>query len=137
MDELSIPLTAFITAHGLYEWTRMAFGHANAPRFFQPCVRAVLIDLIVDNTCEVYIEDIIIGAMDIPQLCLDLSLCCWHSFQSYEVCLWLSRHQVHWVLVAIASTLLVLTLFSTTHLSEVFDSRSTAQLSVDLIAVLY
>jgi hypothetical protein len=64
MDELSIPLTAFITAHGLYEWVRMEFGHKNAPQFFQPCVRALLIDLIPDNTCEVYFEDIIVAYLN-------------------------------------------------------------------------
>jgi hypothetical protein len=41
MDPGSIPFTAFITANGLFEWTRLAFGHKNAPQYFGPVVLAL------------------------------------------------------------------------------------------------
>jgi hypothetical protein len=58
MDPGSIPLTAFITANGLFEWTRLAFGHKNAPQYFGPVVLALLAPCIYDGSCVAYFEDI-------------------------------------------------------------------------------
>ena len=49
--------TAFITHKGLFEWTRMTFGFANAPSAFQRAINYVLRDL---EFVIVYLDDILI-----------------------------------------------------------------------------
>jgi transposase InsO family protein len=59
VDENSIPLTAFVTQTGLYEYTRVPFGCMNAPNGFQQKMREILQTL--DGVCcEVYMDDILI-----------------------------------------------------------------------------
>jgi hypothetical protein len=59
VEEDSIPLTAFVTANGLYEYTRVPFGCMNAPNGFQQKMREILSQL--DGVCcEVYMDDILI-----------------------------------------------------------------------------
>ena len=50
--------TAFITEYGLFEWTRMSFGFANAPSVFQRAMDAVFGDM---EQVIVYIDDIVIA----------------------------------------------------------------------------
>ena len=59
MDDNSIPLTAFTTPLGLFEYTRMPFGLVNAPSCFQRMMDYTLQGLI-NNTCYCYLDDIII-----------------------------------------------------------------------------
>ena len=58
----TIPLTAFCTPTGLYEWLRMPQGAAGAPAWFVTVVRLVTTDL--DNI-RMYLDDDI-GADDCP-----------------------------------------------------------------------
>lgn len=59
----SIPLTAFVTADGLYEWIRMPFGLCNAPATFQRYVDHVLAGLI-GKTCVAFFDDCVCGTED-------------------------------------------------------------------------
>ena len=56
----SIPLTAFVTADGLYEWIRMPFGLCNAPATFQRYVDRALSGLI-GKTCVAFFDDCVCG----------------------------------------------------------------------------
>lgn len=59
MRERDIEKTAFSTANGKYEFTRLPFGLKNAPSIFQRMINDVLKPLI-GISCYVYIDDIII-----------------------------------------------------------------------------
>ena len=59
MHSDAIPLTAFMTMDGLYEYMVVPFGLKNAPAFFQQVMQDILHDL-VGISCEVYIDDIIV-----------------------------------------------------------------------------
>ena len=58
MDPDSIPMTAFVTPHGLFQWKVMPFGLRNAPATFERVVKRILAG------CEAfsgsYLDDIII-----------------------------------------------------------------------------
>ena len=56
---LSMEKTAFICHLGLYEFTRIPFGLANAPAVFQRAMNTVLAGLL-GKTCMVYLDDIVI-----------------------------------------------------------------------------
>jgi hypothetical protein len=58
MDPDSIPLSAFCTPHGLFQWKVMPFGLRNAPATFERLVKRVLSGLEA-FTCS-YLDDIII-----------------------------------------------------------------------------
>lgn len=59
MKESDIAKTAFSTANGKYEFTRLPFGLKNAPAIFQRMINDVLKPLI-GKICYVYIDDIIV-----------------------------------------------------------------------------
>ena len=61
MHESSIPLTAFATPDGLYEYRRMPMGLMNAPAYFQQVMTDVLSDYLGVGV-EVFIDDIIVYA---------------------------------------------------------------------------
>ena len=67
MDEDSIPLTAFSTADGHYEFLRMPFGLRNAPLHFQAVMNKALQNLLHRNL-EVYIDDNLIHAKTMESL---------------------------------------------------------------------
>jgi hypothetical protein len=58
MDPESIPLSAFCTPHGLFQWKVMPFGLRNAPATFERLVKRILSGLDA-FTCS-YLDDIII-----------------------------------------------------------------------------
>lgn len=59
VNEKDRPKTAFITKHGLFEYTRMPFGLCNAPSTFQRGVELVLRGL-QWVTLLIYLDDVII-----------------------------------------------------------------------------
>ena len=59
VDEESIPITAFVTHQGLYEYTRMPFGLKVAPAIFQRCMNEMLRP-VLGQFAMVYLDDICI-----------------------------------------------------------------------------
>jgi len=57
----SIPLTAFVTTNGFYEFVRVPFGLKKAPGIFQKAMTTILNGL-TGHICEIYIDDIIVYA---------------------------------------------------------------------------
>jgi hypothetical protein len=55
-------LTAFVTLNGVYEFTRVPFGLKGAPAFFQQTMVTRVLNGLVHNICEVYVDDIIVYA---------------------------------------------------------------------------
>ena len=60
MEEQSIPMTAFSTAYGHYEFIRLPFGLKNAPSAFSRIMFQVLGDL---PFVEIYIDDIVVHSL--------------------------------------------------------------------------
>jgi len=58
MDEERIPLTAFSSPQGYYEWIIMSFGLKNAHQIFQRRMDNIFKDL--NHCCLVYIDDILV-----------------------------------------------------------------------------
>ena len=56
--------TAFITHRGLFEAKVMYFGFCNAPATFQAMMNEILIDLILEGSVMVYLDDILIFTQD-------------------------------------------------------------------------
>jgi len=61
VEEKSIPLTAFNTSDGLYEFTKMPFGLCNAPAHFVRTMTIVFSDMMYKKVL-VYLDDILIFA---------------------------------------------------------------------------
>ena len=59
VDPAGIPLTAFATPDGLFEYMRVPFGLKNAPAYFQRAMSGVLSGL-AGSVCEVFVDDIIV-----------------------------------------------------------------------------
>ena len=70
---VSQPLTAFATAKGLYEFKRVQFGAKTAPAHFQRCMSIALSGLL-GTVCDVYIDDVIVYARDMPTFIENLRL---------------------------------------------------------------
>ena len=62
----SVPKTAFTCHLGLFEFTRLPFGLANAPAIFRRAMNKVLSGLI-GRTCMVYIDDIVIYSKSVEE----------------------------------------------------------------------
>ena len=60
LSEGSKHLTAFITPGGLYEWNRVAMGLRGAPSYFQKAMCTEVLNGLLYNICEIYLDDIII-----------------------------------------------------------------------------
>lgn len=61
MAEDSVPLTAFVTPHGQFEYLRMPFGLKNAPSVFQRFINAIFRSLIDNNKIMIYMDDIMVA----------------------------------------------------------------------------
>ena len=57
MDPASIPITAFVTRKGHFEWTRLPFGLCNAPATFQRYVNDVLREHL-GVRCSAFFDDV-------------------------------------------------------------------------------
>lgn len=60
LSESSKHYTAFITSCALYEWNRVPMGLMGAPSYFQRIMTTVVLAGLMYNTCEVYLDDIIV-----------------------------------------------------------------------------
>ena len=65
MDEKNIPLTAFSTPQGHYEWIVMPFGLKNEPQICQRRTDNIFKD--INHYCLVYIDDILVFSKAIEQ----------------------------------------------------------------------
>ena len=54
--------TAFKTAFGVYEWLRVPMGLKGAPSYFQRVMQSEVLQGLMYEICELYIDDIIIFA---------------------------------------------------------------------------
>ena len=68
ISKKSRPLTAFRTAEGLFQWTRLPMGLKGAPAFFQHAMQHKVLSNYLYSICEVYLDDIIIYADDENEL---------------------------------------------------------------------
>lgn len=60
LSEASKHYTAFITACALFEWNRVPMGLMGAPSYFQKMMTTHVLAGLLHNSCEVYMDDIII-----------------------------------------------------------------------------
>ena len=58
LDDVSVPISAFVTPHGHFQWRYMPFGLRNAPATFSRLVNKLLMGL--EGFCAAYLDDIII-----------------------------------------------------------------------------
>lgn len=72
MSQQSQYLTAFATAGGLYEYTRVPFGLKNAPGFFQKTMASVFAGL-MGTACEVFVDDILVYGRDSTEFLKNLT----------------------------------------------------------------
>lgn len=63
----SVPLTAFVTPMGQYEYLYMPFGLTNAPPVFQRYINLVLRELIEAKKIVVYLDDINVGSKTVEE----------------------------------------------------------------------
>ncbi len=64
LDEDSRSAAAFITPMGLFEPVRMSMGLKSAPAYFQQQMQSVVLEGLVGQICELYIDDIIYGSTE-------------------------------------------------------------------------
>lgn len=67
MHESSVKYTSFVTPLGQFEYLRMPFGLANAPRVFQRFVHTVFKSLIRKNKILIYLDDLPIATKDVDE----------------------------------------------------------------------
>ena len=60
LDPASRAFTAFTTAFGLYQWTRVAMGLKGAGPYFQRSMSSKVLAGFVYRICELYIDDVLI-----------------------------------------------------------------------------
>ncbi|XP_029169579.1 uncharacterized protein LOC114939432 [Nylanderia fulva] len=67
MHESSVKYTSFVTPLGQFEYLRMPFGLANAPRVFQRFVHMMFEALIRENKILIYLDDLLIATKDLDE----------------------------------------------------------------------
>jgi len=60
LHEKSRDLSAFITADGLYQWTRVIMGLTGAGPYFQRSMASKVLAELIYRICELYIDDVLI-----------------------------------------------------------------------------
>ena len=60
LSESSRHYTAFITATALFEWCRVPMGLQGASAYFQRTMQTIVLPGLLHNTCEVYLDDVIV-----------------------------------------------------------------------------
>ena len=60
LHEDSIPYTAFVTQHGIFEWVRVPMGLKGAPSYFQREISRRVLGGLNGVDCELYIDDCIV-----------------------------------------------------------------------------
>ena len=74
LDPTSAYLSAFMVADGCFQWNVIPFGFQNGPPMFQRLLVTLVLAGLVGTICLVYIDDIIIGGRDVPQLLTNIKL---------------------------------------------------------------
>ena len=69
IDKDSRPYTAFITKKGLFQFKRLCMGLKGAPSHFQQQIQTVVLNGLVGNICELYIDDVIIFGQTEDAVC--------------------------------------------------------------------
>lgn len=64
VDESSRKYTAFIVPDGHFEFLRVPFGLCNSPAIFQKFVNVIFKDLVHEGAVLIYMDDLIVPAMD-------------------------------------------------------------------------
>ncbi len=75
MDPESIKYTAFVTAHGVFEWKRVPMGLKGAPTYFQREMSLSVLGGLLGHGVELYIDDFIVYGATEEESC---------SLRSYE-----------------------------------------------------
>jgi len=83
LDESSIPLTAFISHSGLFEWVRMPFGVCNGSSAYQRAMSMILSGLLWEKILA-FIDDIIAADNSIQEHIQNLDLV-FQRFRTYGV----------------------------------------------------
>ena len=74
LSKESRALTAFITSHGLFEWTRVPMGLKNAAAYFQEIMCSEVLNGLVNHILEIYIDDVVTHAATEEEFVKRLSL---------------------------------------------------------------
>jgi hypothetical protein len=74
VHEADCEKTAFVTSDGLYEYTRLSFGLANAPAFFQRVMNACMAGL-AWSTVLIYLDDLIVPGTSFEDFITNMILC--------------------------------------------------------------
>lgn len=67
VNEASVPYTSFITPLGQFEYLKMPFGLANAPKVFSRFTQQIFTDLINKNEIILYMDDILVATETVPE----------------------------------------------------------------------
>jgi hypothetical protein len=74
VDESTSEFTAFICSSGLYEWVRTPFGLKGAPSYFMQKMATEVLNGLLYNTAECYIDDVITWGKTPEELLANIEL---------------------------------------------------------------
>ena len=78
--------TAFVTHNKKFQFQRVAMGLTGAPAYFQKQIAETLLKDLLNFICEQYLDDILVYAQGLPQLCERLELI-FQRFRKYNLTL--------------------------------------------------